>query len=292
VSRCNDLPRIAHQYWESGWSPFPLPRGAKFPPPPGITGERGRDVTRDDITGWSMFNKWANVGLRMPDGIVGIDLDLYKPGDAVADGLPPTVRSTSRVDGSGIYMFRAPEGTKLQGSIPGLGEVIQAHHRYAVVWPSLHPEGREYLWLADDDREVDIPYVDELPWLPESWLQRLQDRSRGLGKRGGKGYDGDASNWLADLPGGRPSAKVRTILRESMRDLRRYRVTGDCRYDAMNRNVGRLVSLGAQRQRGVEQAIDELFTEYTVALDGEPDRDPQSEFFRSLEGAIAKWGAR
>jgi hypothetical protein len=278
---------IAEDYRTRGWDAFPLPWHAKQHPPKGITGYEGRFVTRADYREWA--NRWNNIGIVMPDTVIGIDADLYKDGNSAPTGLPPTVRSTNRTDRSGIYLFTIPESTKLDTKVEGVGEIIQWFHRYAVVWPSVHPEGRTYRWLDDDDCEVEIPYVEDLPALPEKWLKRLQARPR---KHTGKGYTGDAEEWLADLPKGRPSAKVRTTLREAKRGLRRSQVTGASRYDVMVKNVGRLVALGARRQRGVERAYDELFTEYTVMIEGEPDRDPQNEVNRALEGAVAKWGAR
>jgi Bifunctional DNA primase/polymerase, N-terminal len=100
----------------------------------------------------------------MPDGVVGIDIDVYKHSETalkVIRELPATVRSTSRDDGSGIYLYRVPPGTKLNGSISGAGEAIQPFHRYGVVWPSVHPDGYEYLWLNGRDQEVDIWIIHE-----------------------------------------------------------------------------------------------------------------------------------
>ena len=186
------------QYRQAGWTPFPLPAASKFPPPRGITGASGRPVTDADYADW--VDQWANVGLVLPDGVIGLDLDLYKPGDAVADGLPPTIRSTSRDDGSGIYMYKVPPGTKLKGTIEGLGEVVQRTHRYVVAPPSLHPEGRVYKWLNDDDEEAGIPSIDSLSWLPEIWLRRLQDRP--ASRRSGKGFKGGRGGLVRHPPEG------------------------------------------------------------------------------------------
>lgn len=278
---------IADDYWDAGWSPFPLPRGAKKSPPPDVTGEDARPITEDDLDGWA--HKWGNIGIVMPDGVIGIDYDAYKPGNHAPTGLPPTVRSTSRTDGSGIYMFRVPKGTKLQGSVPGVGEVIQHHHRYAVCWPSIHPEGREYVWLDAGWREVGIPRVRDLPRLPKTWLEQLQTRQR---KYTGRGYKGSAESWFDALQKGPMTPAVCTALRESTRELEHHLVVGEARYDLMVRGIGRLVSLGARRHRGVEKAIDELCTTYLQAVEGTPDRDPDSEVARALTGAIEKWGGR
>ena len=288
MTRRHNLPHIAFNYWELGWNPFPLPPGAKYPPPSGVTGERGRAITKDDLADWA--HDWANIGLVMSDGVVGLDIDAYKHDRRLPEGLPPTVRTTNREDGSGIYMFTVAKGTKLQGTIPDLGEVIQRHHRYAVVWPSIHPEGRPYVWLDDDDYEVGIPDVDDLPQLPETWLKRLQDRP--ASRRSGKGFKGDAEAWFDTLQKGPMTPAVRAVLRESARELERHSVSGEARYDVMVRGIGRLVGLGARRDRGVERAIDELYAAYVQAVEGTLGRDPESEIARALTGAIEKWGAR
>ena len=119
---------------------------------------------------------------RVPDGIVGVDVDLYAAGAkeslirlfAECGPLPPTWSSSSRDDGSGIYFYRVPAGTKLGGSpAPGI-QTVQFHHRYALVWPSIHPEGREYGWRGPDG-SVDalLDDLNELPELSEAHIEWL-----------------------------------------------------------------------------------------------------------------------
>ena len=285
-----DKSRLAvAEYRRKGWDVFPLPLGAKFPPPKGVTGYKAQPITDRDYKAWE--DEWANIGLVVPDGVVGIDYDGYKSGNSLPADLPPTIRSTSRQDGSGIFLFRVPGGTRLNGSVPGVGEVIQRFHRYAVAWPSIHPEGRRYRWLDSDGNEAEIPDVDDLPDLPEAWLERLAERPRRrTGKNKGKAYTGDVDDWLDGLPTGAMSPKVRNVVRDTVRSLRRYSLLGDCRYDVMVRAVGQLVALGAQRHRGVERALDDVWVEYTGALEGTPDRDPEAELYRAISGAIAKFG--
>jgi Bifunctional DNA primase/polymerase, N-terminal len=285
--RARYVAEIAEDYRDRGWDPFPLPWHRKFPPPADVTGYDARLITGGDYRRWAEI--WANIGLVMPETVVGIDFDGYKDGHRAPSGLPPTVRSTSRTDGSGIFLFTVPEGTRLETKVKGVGEVVQWFHRYAVCWPSVHPEGGVYRWLDDGDNEVEIPYVDNLPPLPERWLQRLAARPRVLE---GTGYAGGVDVWLAELPGGRMSRLVRAELARRTRELRRYQVTGSTRYDTMVQATGKLVHLGAQRQRGVAEAIDRYSTEYLSVMDGERNRDPESELHRALAGAVAKWGSR
>ena len=155
-------------YCEQGWrGVLPLKRGTKFPPPSGYTGRGNPDPTEEQLAQWaqSVANRDGGVCLRLPDNVIGIDVDAYntKTGAAtLAEAekrwgkLPPTVRSTSRDDGvSGIRLYRVPPGTELAGGIKfpemeiGDIDIVQHHHRYMVCWPSIHPEGRPYGWIDE-----------------------------------------------------------------------------------------------------------------------------------------------
>ena len=287
ISR-KQLADIADDYWVTGWNPLPLPRGAKKSPPSGFTGGRARDVTEDDLDAWA--RDWGNIAIRMPDGVVGIDIDGYKSGNRIPRELTRTVQSTNRNDGSGIYLFRVPQGTRLQGTVPGVGETIQWFHRYVVCWPSRHPSGRPYRWLDDLWHETGIPRPKDLPRLPKTWLEQLQTKQRK--QTTGHGFKGDAEEWFDTLRPGRMTPDVRDSLRKSTRKLEEHHIVGEARYEVMNRGMGSLVGFGANKHRGVEEAIDELAAAYTDAVEGEPDRDPESEIRRSLTGAIQKWGGR
>jgi hypothetical protein len=168
----------ARAYLELGWSPIPLPARRKYPPPGGLTGYSGRYLTAADLE----LHRWdGNTGLRLAPDVVAIDEDVYNGGRAGMNELrekfgplPPTWRSTSRSDGSGIGLFRVPVGTALRTN-PAEGiDVIQCFHRYVVCRPSIHPEGRPYRWLDRGGEEVDFPPgPGELPDLPWSWIDGL-----------------------------------------------------------------------------------------------------------------------
>lgn len=172
----------------AGWDPLPLPPGKKYPPPDGFTGWRGRRPTDLDIDRWARGHPDANVAIRLPHDVVGVDVDVYRGGaeglaqlEAAHGPLPPTVMSTSRHDGSGIRLYRVPVRTILQSApAPGI-EICQTHHRYVVCPPSTHPEDRQYRWA--DSRtgdETDLPVVDELPELPWAWIDGLRsERTNG-----------------------------------------------------------------------------------------------------------------
>lgn len=162
-------------------------------PPSGFTGGYDADPTPQDYARWDAEFPDGNVCLRLPDDIVGIDVDAYggKTGAAtLAEAerrwgpLPPTYRVTSRHDGvSGIRLYRVPAGTKLRGVLKfselGIGDVdiIQRGHRYVVGWPSIHPEGRLYGWF---DEAAGLVVMDTPPGpgdsskLPAAWIEGLR----------------------------------------------------------------------------------------------------------------------
>lgn len=175
-------------YLDAGWTcVFPVPVADKYPPPVGVTGADGRDPDRAQIDAWIRTHGSWSIAIRLPDGVIGIDVDQY---DKVkSDGsvvkkrgaeqltaleeklgpLPPTWISTARQPPSGVRLYRVPEGsyrTSLGDSI----EVIQRHHRYIVVAPSWHAGAEApYRWWSPDGLVVDkVPFVDELPWLTDA----------------------------------------------------------------------------------------------------------------------------
>lgn len=189
----------AKAYLVAGYWPLPLPPRKKASPPEGYTGRNGNEVSAEDVHRWIAEHPSGNIALRLPPGIIGIDLDLYE--DPTKDHpaaerqaawrelvgkvgpLPESPRSTSRDDGiSGIRLYRVPADWKGTGILPAApvceghplpdgrqampgdpvspGELIQYHHRYMVAPPSIHLSGRLYRWY-----EGDLPAVSDLPFL-------------------------------------------------------------------------------------------------------------------------------
>jgi hypothetical protein len=281
---------VYQAYRDAGWTPAPLPRGEKWPPPTGYTGHDRRQPRDRDYARWATEEPDGNVMLVMPEGVIGIDRDNYhgagttmKSLHRAHGGLPVTPESTSRDDGSGISFYRVPPGTRLRGAAGQGIEVIQVHHRYAVVWPSIHPEGRMYRWMTLGEPAVGIPVVSSLPELPAPWLRGLAARAGAAGTP----FDGEVEDWLAEL---RPGPMSYRVAAEVSRATSIIRTGRSCRHDTMCHSLCALVRLGAQRQRGVVEAIDRLYETFCAALDGE--RDPEPEFFSALEWAIATSGGR
>ena len=163
-------------------------------------GFTGRDATYpdDDRLGeWAREPRFAhgNIGLHLGpievDGgeafeVLGIDVDSYgeksggkqlKELEAKLGALPPTATSSARDDGvSGIRFFVVPAGLAWSGKLASNIDVIQKCHRYAVVWPSIHPDDRLYRWYLDgaapDGHSYSngVPAVGALPRLPDAWV--------------------------------------------------------------------------------------------------------------------------
>ena len=110
----------AHTYRAKGWSPIYIPPMKKYPPPTGWTGYNGLRASGPDIQSWIEDGHGPdNIALRLPDTILGIDVDAYdnKPGGSTflsslvrLGNLPLTIRSSSRPDDqiSGIRFYKVP----------------------------------------------------------------------------------------------------------------------------------------------------------------------------------------
>ena len=175
---------VAGLYLSNGL--LPLPVKEKRPPVGGATG-LGGSVTPQAVYDWMADPEWRdqNVALR-PSGWVGIDVDNYgtKEGakqlaqlEAHLGPLPVSVSSTARgiESGSRQIFFEIPGGIKLRGQAASDIEIIQAHHRYSIVWPSIHPEtGGVYAWYDADDRPMaGVPALDDFERLPAAWIEYL-----------------------------------------------------------------------------------------------------------------------
>lgn len=196
--------RAAQIYRSAGWHgviPIGRQSGRKYPPPGdrhrSFTGHDAPDPSGADIQAWLDGPERAfNIGLRLPAGVIGLDVDAYpgKLGGESLTGLirnygvlPPTWVTSARSDGvSGIRLYRVPltlDGREINwpGEAGKHIEIIQRGHRYAVVWPSTNPEaaGAEYRWWHPDVRHYGtdefVPGADgpDIAHLPDAWVRGL-----------------------------------------------------------------------------------------------------------------------
>lgn len=269
----------AATYWEKGWrGVLPLNRGSKWPPPKGFTGYDGAEPSYADILQWSELYPDGNLCLRLPDGVIGVDVDAYgaKTGGAAFTeavrrwGLLPDGPQSSSRDGdliSGLRLFRVPPNTLLETVIvfPEMSigdiEIIQRHHRYVVCWPSLHPEGRDYWWRNSGGQLLGVPGLDDIPWLPQPWIDGLKLTPKSL--------DISAEfDTRQALTAGEPSALVQARLAEAIKEMN---LPGMSRHDTCLRHVMAILRLGAEGQSGVESALS-LLREVFIAVLADPSR--------------------
>ena len=279
--------------WAKGWHPIPLPPGAKHPPPEGFTGASGAEPSMADVYAWLEERGEGNVAIRLPDGVIGLDVDAYegKRGLDTLAGcidawgeLPPTWVSSSRPEPSGIRLYRVPPGLRWPGELgPGV-EIIQRRHRYMIIEPSLHPSGHTYRWWHKG-KQATVPVLHDLPWLPGSWVN---------GITGGEfthdhpkiSLSGDDVNiWIKSL---RPAPLCRVT-----RSVLTSALTGapdGSRHDEVTRQAMHLCHLGMEGHAGVPEAMARLGEDFIrrVTADGTRTLDvAEREWQRIDQGAVA-----
>jgi AAA domain len=286
----------AWQYVKKGWTrPVPLPEGRKQTPPSGFSGRSGLTPSGADIQAWvdqcpghydretkttTVCNGPCNIALVMPPGVIGIDVDHYLKngeqkvgGDTLAKAedekkwgpLPTGPRTTRRPDDpiSGIRFYRVPEGVEFDNIIDIDGtadvEVIQPHHRYALVAGSV-VDGKPYGWQDAEFNTIDVPAVAELPELPAKWVEGLRREPPAVGDDFGL-YDVNQAFTQGD-----PHERVSDRLARALEDVRHK----GSRYDNTRHNVLALMRSGRNGLPGVRDALITLGNAYVAAV--VPDR--------------------
>lgn len=291
-------------YHARGWA-GPLPVRGKWPPPTGWTGTNGAWPSYPDLMAWIDGPEGdLNIGLRLPRHVLGIDVDDYDTktgGRTLADHearfgpLPATWVAGSRGDGvSGIRLYAVPEGMHWPGELRGGGvELIQHKHRYAMVWPSIHPDtGRRYEWLwggtvaealtqmSADGEDFEPPNVEDLPNLPEAWIEGLTGGRSAEDVIKADLGDAQALAWLAQNAGGGQCPATQRALTRCAGELL---TKGASRHDAAMRGVARLVHLASEGHAGGLLALDQLRAAFGTATN-DPSR--AGEWSRLVTGAV------
>ncbi|GAA4024980.1 hypothetical protein GCM10022247_56800 [Allokutzneria multivorans] len=288
-------------YYARGWDVLILPDGKKTPPPKGFTGYNGVRASFADLFAWAEDRPAGNIALRMPAGVVGVDVDAYAKGGKQKIGdqtlarweaeagvrFPPTYRVTSRGlnDPSGKCLYRVPEGVRLR-TAEGDVELIQRHHRYCVTAPSRNDDdgGNVVRLFAPDGREITtldaIPRPEDLPELPAALVEYLREgreaeQARSL-------VDGEHSAFWAALPDGEPCKAMRSKL-----DAALAATTAGSRHDAMLTAVGAILRVAEMGHTGVHEALRQAEAAFVAAVAGERRggaKEAAREFARMVNG--------
>jgi Bifunctional DNA primase/polymerase, N-terminal/AAA domain len=163
------------------------------------------DATRDEATirTWWTEHPGANIGLALPAGLVGVDLDERADGPLAMQRLEaentPLPRTLTNLTGSGHgskhLLFTIPPGIQVRGK---LAKVIDIKHvgGYLIVPPSIHPDsGQRYMW--EDDYGPDD--LDPQP-MPSWLLEKIRRKTAAPGETPDAVPDDDEFNpsaWLA-----------------------------------------------------------------------------------------------
>lgn len=308
--------RAHEMYAAAGWrGVLPVGRAPaqKTPPPLGWTGHAAGDTwpSAADRHTWADGPEGArNIALRLPDGVLGLDVDAYgaKVGAAslaalveLYGPLPPTWVTSARDDGvSGIRLYRVPPGLHWPGEAGDNIEIVQVGHRYALVWPSVNPDaaGAVYRWWVEDEfgrrstaeeilgSERELPRVGDLPELPAAWVQGLSrawDRAEPLALD-----DGGMRGWLeACRVAGSRDEVCPPVLREADGAARAL-IEGRARsrHELTRDAVRAIVAYGGEGHIGAAQVLGALRGAFTTACAGDAGRDVPAEWFRLLAGGI------
>lgn len=301
--------RAAWLYRGAGWSGvLPLPPAAKWPPPGGYTGWTGVEPSGADVQAWCDGSDGAgNIALRLPRGTYGLDVDAYggkRGGEALAAAeanlgpLPATWRVSARDDGvSGIRLYRAElaPGRRWRDEPAGHGagiEAIHFGHRYAVAWPSVHPDtGREYVWYRPDGGGVagpdEVPRLDGLPELPAAWVEALSEP--GDVATGEAASHADTLAALDAMPAGEPCARMTEARARALARLRSA-LDGAALHPAARDATHEIVALGHEGHAGARRTLAEhygAFTSVRVGRGGD-QRAAEGEWWRMVRGAVGK----
>lgn len=284
-------------YRQAGWlGVLPIPARQKAPVPAGYTGREGAWPSYSDVFEWAEQFPDGNIALRLPAGVIGIDVDHYGGKDgggtlaALQDAhgpLPDTWRTGSRADGvSGIRLYRVPEGLRWPGDLGNGIEVIQTRHRYAVVWPSVHPNGGTYRWTGPDGvtRASGVPTPADLATLPQPWVDALT--------KGAREHDHSTANldaaavnaWLATHGTREPCRRMAHAAQGYAAALA---LGQRSRHDAAMDAAMGICHLTAEGHNGALEALGVVRSTFLDAVAG--DRTPEEaaqEWARLRDGAV------
>lgn len=300
---------LAPQYVRAGYlAPIPLPRGRKFPPPPGFTGHRNaRPPSEKQIEDWRRNRGNDGIGFVLQDGWLLIDVDNYAKGQWPAGtgaatmakarhvagcDLPPGPKLRNRTDGSEKRLFWVPTGMKFRKSLGPCVDLVTPTHRY--VNAGINPDtGNPEQWFDACDNPLGAPPpIETQRRLPDAWLALATHGNGDDGKTASVASDGQAQAWLDGMPEGPMGALVQEEMDRALAGLggRCRNPNHGARHDCVCEHVRGLVEMGAAGLAGVPAALTFLRARFTEATG--PDRDGgRAEAASEFDGFVT-WGAR
>lgn len=301
--------QAAGDYWAAGWrSVLPLPARAKKSPPHDYTGWNGTLVPSwPDVMAWAEQRPDGNICLRLPLGVIGLDVDNYdtKLGAVSLEAkehqwgaLPATWRTTSRDDGvSGIRLYRVPvpagaadlpRSLDWPGSFGPGTETIHYGHRYVVAPPSVHPDTeRAYRWINPDGVvSMAPPRIAELPELPWAWVVGLTQGREARAYQGAGMDEPEIKAWLDEHGQGEPCGPMSDVADHMLEEMH------DGAHESLAQLM-RLVGLAAVGHQGLLTVLPELRRQFIAEVTSRPaaradEAELGEEWRRSLFGAVDK----
>jgi putative DNA primase/helicase len=306
-------------YIKAGWpEALPIWRGGQRDKQPMVRGYHGKDgVWPDDMTSrlWAGRYKLANIALRLPRWVIGLDVDHYNEkygGETLADlqddlgPLPVGPVSTSREDGvSGIRLMQVP-GDYVETHWPSQAgediEVISWYERYVICAPSVHKSGKVYRWTEYmNGRGVGVertmkrlPKPGDLPLLPLEWCDYLASKASKDSERwNGASFDGNAAEWLLEYGAGDGCQYVQEVGPRWVYSV----MNGGSAHEAAKLAVAQAIKAAAEGHVGINSALWDVRTAFIdrVGSRGTGERrrgegKAVSEWRAMVSGAIQKWG--
>lgn len=271
--------QYALEYYEKGWLPLPLPPNSKADPPTGFTG-RHPAFDEKQVKAWINECRGENLGVRLPDGVLGIDVDAYgdKLGrssliafEKVHGKLPQTWTMTARGDGmSGIRLYKVRRGYRWPGKMASGIDLVSFRYRYIVGWPSFHPELKSIYHIYPPGSELDgvsfldeLPFIDELPLL-EMNFQRLISNVEYVEKSRSKASAGVLLKALLECPNVNtvPCVVIQNSLDKCLAEFK----SGSDIHDTLNCRVRHVVALAFEGHSGSWTALNEIREAFYAAL--------------------------
>jgi len=169
----------------AGFEPLPIPLGAKSPPPQLTTGSRGVMLSDEQIEDVTLSEGNMNMGIRLPKGVIGIDIDNSEALRTLQNQLGTLTPTWGVSAGEGhltlFYRVLNDGGNWLSHLPNNSGDIIHHGYRYSISGGSLHPSGRVYKWVYGSPNKIThatpiLPAefsADTLAIIPEKWEDTL-----------------------------------------------------------------------------------------------------------------------